>query len=255
MTTETARAVRPKGSAFRRQSPGAKLAGRSACMSGMARSSPGPGPHSLRLDRNQFPSWKVVMARSRRARAFSGKRTRWMKGCSSLGRLRFAVLLEAESSRTGRGWVCLVDLKEAIPAAAPRHTDIKTPRDNAERVVEGARYLASHLGECMVEARLLDHSVFLRELLPQDLEAGDRSTHAMGGDEGHSRPGTTRGHRAWPQAGRTGAAKWRAEIGRNRSKRLDAPSWSWSNIGGLVASLRRLISNIANAMPLRPRPS
>jgi hypothetical protein len=138
MTTETARAVRPKGSAFRRQSPGAKLAGRSACMSGMARSSPGPGPHSLRLDRNQFPSWKVVMARSRRARAFSGKRTRWMKGCSSLGRLRFAVLLEAESSRTGRGWVCLWDGKGTNFAVFSRKCDqggdlpVRPPAGNEE---------------------------------------------------------------------------------------------------------------------------
>src|SRR5580693_4430008 len=42
----------------------------------------------------------------------------WMKGCSSLGRLRYAALL-----RLGKGndsTLCLVDVKEAVTAAAPR---------------------------------------------------------------------------------------------------------------------------------------
>ena len=94
----------------------------------------------------------------------------WMKGCSSLGRLRFAVLLAVKNGKSGRGSLCLLDVKEAAAAAAPRHSKIKTPRDNAERVVEGARHLAPYLGERMVAARLLDRSVFVRELLPQDLK-------------------------------------------------------------------------------------
>jgi uncharacterized protein (DUF2252 family) len=30
--------------------------------------------------------------------------------------------------------------------------------------------------------------------------------------------------------------RWRAELGRNRSKSLDAPSWLWSSVVALVAS-------------------
>jgi len=44
------------------------------------------------------------------------------------------------------------------------------PRDNAMRVVEGARHLSPALGERMLATRFLDHGVFMRELLPQDLK-------------------------------------------------------------------------------------
>jgi uncharacterized protein (DUF2252 family) len=60
----------------------------------------------------------------------------WMKGCSSLGRLRFAALLEVRhDARLSFG---LVDIKEAVEAAAPR-SSMPIPRNNAERVVTGAR--------------------------------------------------------------------------------------------------------------------
>jgi len=39
----------------------------------------------------------------------------WVKGCSSLGRLRYAVLL-----RVGGDDYCLIDIKEAVYAAAIR---------------------------------------------------------------------------------------------------------------------------------------
>ena len=37
-------------------------------------------------------------------------------------------------------------------------------------MVEGARHLSPHLGERMAAERLLERSVFIRELLPQDLK-------------------------------------------------------------------------------------
>ena len=93
----------------------------------------------------------------------------WMKGCSSLGRLRFAVVVGiGKPPYKGRN-LCLMDIKEAIQTAAPRYSRVRMPRDNAERVVEGARHLAPNLGQRMLAARFLGRSVFLRELLPQDL--------------------------------------------------------------------------------------
>src|SRR4029077_16724784 len=86
----------------------------------------------------------------------------WMKGCSSLGRLRFAVLLGVGNRRKTEE-LCLVDIKEAIAPAAPRAARAKMPRDNAMRVVTGARQLAPPLGEKMIAARLMNRSVFLRE--------------------------------------------------------------------------------------------
>jgi uncharacterized protein (DUF2252 family) len=52
----------------------------------------------------------------------------WMKGCSSLGRLRYAVLLAVGSKRGKNNDYCLIDIKEAIPAAAPRTKGCKMPR-------------------------------------------------------------------------------------------------------------------------------
>jgi uncharacterized protein (DUF2252 family) len=74
----------------------------------------------------------------------------WRKGCSSLGRLRFAVLLGIGKPPYKGNSLCLIDIKEAIQAAAPRYSRVRMPRDNAERVVEGARHLAPNLGQRML---------------------------------------------------------------------------------------------------------
>lgn len=79
----------------------------------------------------------------------------WVKGCSLLGRLRVAVLLDVGRDSSSGNDLCLMDIKEAIRAAAPRYPAVKMPRDNGER---------------MRASRFLDRSVFLRELLPQDLK-------------------------------------------------------------------------------------
>jgi uncharacterized protein (DUF2252 family) len=39
----------------------------------------------------------------------------WVKGCSSLGRLRFAVLLGIGKKKKSSGGFCLIDIKEAVP--------------------------------------------------------------------------------------------------------------------------------------------
>ena len=54
--------------------------------------------------------------------------------------------------------------------AAPRVARVKMPADQAERVVEGARYLSPFLGKSMRAVKLSGKAVFVRELLPQDLE-------------------------------------------------------------------------------------
>jgi uncharacterized protein (DUF2252 family) len=160
----------------------------------------------------------------------------WMKGCSSLGRIRFAVLLAVGDQKSGDGSLCLIDVKEAAQAAAPRHGKIRTPRDNAERVVEGARHLSPYLGERMAAEHLLDRSVFVRELLPQDLKLEiDRLTREEAMKAARflaSVVGKAHARQLDPPTRR----KWRTEMNRNWSKRLDAPAWLWSSIVGLVAS-------------------
>jgi uncharacterized protein (DUF2252 family) len=94
----------------------------------------------------------------------------WVKGCSSLGRLRFATVVGIGEPPYGGESLCLMDIKEAVRATAPRSSEVQLPRNDAERVVEGARHLAPHLGERMLAARFFDRPVFLRELSPQDLQ-------------------------------------------------------------------------------------
>lgn len=92
----------------------------------------------------------------------------WMKGCSSLGRLRYPALVGV--GRNKHREYPLLDIKEATAAAAPRSPRAKVYKDHAERVVEGACHLSPYLGKRMIAANLKDKSVIVRELRPQDMK-------------------------------------------------------------------------------------
>ena len=63
----------------------------------------------------------------------------WMKGCSSLGRLRFAVLLEVgQGVAKGRDF-CLLDIKEATRAVAPRAAECSMPDDDGLSCIAGRK--------------------------------------------------------------------------------------------------------------------
>jgi len=59
----------------------------------------------------------------------------WIKGCSSLGRLRYAVLLDVENSSSHQTYRCLMDIKEAAKAAAPRQRGARMPRANCRLIL------------------------------------------------------------------------------------------------------------------------
>jgi uncharacterized protein (DUF2252 family) len=157
----------------------------------------------------------------------------WMKGCSSLGRLRYAGLL-----RIGKGKdssLCLVDVKEAVKAAAPTASKVEMPRDNAIRVVTGAKALSPNLGERMMATRLLGKAVVVRELMPQDLkieinrlsrEEAMSVARYLGGVVGraHGRQMASAQRRAW-----------RSDLTKNYKSSLDAPSWLWASVVELIA--------------------
>jgi uncharacterized protein (DUF2252 family) len=159
----------------------------------------------------------------------------WMKGCSSLGRLRYAVLLEVDGG-DGKPDICFLDIKEAVKAAAPRDPGATMPRDNAERIVAGALALSPNLGQRMAACRLLGKSVIVRELMPQDMKielvglspeeamAAAKSLAGVVGDA-HGR-----------QMDEATRHAWLAELARNRSGALDAPSWLWSSVVELTAA-------------------
>jgi uncharacterized protein (DUF2252 family) len=158
----------------------------------------------------------------------------WMKGCSSLGLLRFAVLLGIGERK--KRTLALMDVKEAVSAAAPRYAREKMPKDQAERVVEGAMHLSPHLGKRMVAARLDGRSVFIRELLPQDLKIeierltvqdAMKAASFLAGVVGKAHA------RQMDEATRKG---WFKELERNRTSTLEAPSWLWSSVVSLIGS-------------------
>ena len=157
----------------------------------------------------------------------------WMKGCSSLGFLRYAALLRIDA-RGEKPRLALVDLKEAVAAAAPPALeipkDMKRPEDPAERVVAGARALSPHLGERMLPARILGKPVVVRELLPQDLKldvdqfgsseavrAARYLAHVVGAAYGRQMEASVR-------------AGWRRTITCGAPEAEGAPSWLWSSV-------------------------
>ncbi len=172
-----------------------------------------------------------LKSRARGARVEVRDAAYWVKGCSSLGLLRYAVLLAIDGDQ-----YCLVDVKEAVLATAPRDPGAVMPRDNAKRVAEGARRLSPALGERMLAQRLLGRGVFIRELLPQDLklevehfdiEQARRTAHylALVVGRAHARQmdGATR-------------AAWQRELRKDRSKTLDSPDWLWRSVVHMLAA-------------------
>ncbi len=84
--------------------------------------------------------------------------------------------------------------------------------------------------------RLLDRSVFVRELRPQDLklEIGQLTQGEAMLSARYLAAVVGRAHAR--QMDPPTQRRWLAELHRNRTKSLDAPSWLWSAVVELVAS-------------------
>ena len=163
----------------------------------------------------------------------------WKKGCSSLGLLRYAVLIEFEKKAPHGHDLYLVDIKEAVKTAAPHVAGAKMPCDNAIRVVHGARQLAPYLGNRMVATRMLDRPVFLRELLPQDLKLEIEQLTCNDAMIAARFLGMVVGTAHARQMEALVRKSWHRELLRNHTKTLDAPSWLWSSVVELVISHER----------------
>src|ERR1700721_256700 len=158
----------------------------------------------------------------------------WMKGCSSLGRLRFAVLVGIGKKKENSEGFCLVDIKEAVPAGAPHSAKAPMPRDYAKRVVEGARKLSPFLGQRMLAGHFLGKPAILRELLPQDLKLEmDQLTReeAIGAARFLA---AVVGAAQRNKMDKRARKKWQMVLKQNRNKKLDAPSWLWTSVVELV---------------------
>ena len=160
----------------------------------------------------------------------------WVKGCSSLGRSRYAILLHVDGNDED---YCLVDLKEAVKAAAPHAARAKMPSDQAERVVEGARHLSPYLGDRMLAAKLDGNSVFVRELMPQDrkIEVEQLTSEEAIEVAGFLAAVVGKAHGRQMDAGTR--KEWQRELQRSRSKSLNAPGWLWTSLVELLADHER----------------
>ena len=159
----------------------------------------------------------------------------WMKGCSSLGLLRYAAIIEIRGAKK-RADYALVDLKEATTPAAPAASGAAMPRDPAERVVAGARALSPHLGQRMIAARLLDRPVFIRELAPQDLKLEVEQFSQAQAVRAARYLASVVGKAHGRQMDDAGSAQWRKTLLDHRNITIDAPSWLWDSIVDLSGS-------------------
>ncbi|BCG86529.1 hypothetical protein MesoLj113c_26390 [Mesorhizobium sp. 113-3-9] len=164
-------------------------------------------------------SWKVLDA------AF------WIKGCSSLGHLRFAALLRGKHHR-----MALLDVKEATVATAPAAPQVPMPKNHAERVIAGAKAISPNLGDRMACGQLEGKPVFVRAISPQDMKLEINSltgkqtqtiAHHLGAILGLS-------HRQ--QMTDAVWQSWTKDLRRSANAKADAPSWLWASVVDLLAS-------------------
>lgn len=158
----------------------------------------------------------------------------WVKGCSSLGRLRYAVLVGI--GMDAKEGMCLLDIKESAAAVAPRVDGERMPKNNAERVVAGAKSLSPFLGERMLARKLGDKAVVLRELMPQDLKFEVEALTQMEAVATARLLASIVGRAHGRQMDVSTRRKWVAELTKGHSKNLDAPHWLWKCVVELAAT-------------------
>jgi uncharacterized protein (DUF2252 family) len=157
----------------------------------------------------------------------------WMKGCSSLGLLRYAAVIALKNAK-GRSDYALIDLKEATAPLAPAAEGAAMPADNAARVVAAARALSPHLGDRIIPVKMLGRSLFIRELAPQDLKLeiaqfseaqAARAAHYLAFVVGkaHAR-----------QMDADARRDWREALEADRRGVIDAPTWLWTSVVALA---------------------
>jgi len=160
----------------------------------------------------------------------------WMKGCSSLGRLRFAVLVRVGTGKKREDEFCLIDIKEATAAAAPRALRADMPTDHAQRVVTGAQHLSPALGERMLAGKLLGRSVVIRELMPQDLKLEiDRLSREEAVNSARYLAEVV-GKAHARQMDASTRRDFASSFNHRKATRLNAPSWLWSSVVELAST-------------------
>jgi uncharacterized protein (DUF2252 family) len=159
----------------------------------------------------------------------------WVKGCSSLGRRRYAVLLDIDRACSSGESPYLIDIKEAAVAAAPKHPGSRIARDAAQRVVEGARHVSPMLGTRMCAARVDHCAVVVRELMPQDLKLETERLTEAGAIEAARFLAFVVGQAHAQQMDAETRRAWHNEVRTRSPGSSEAPPWLWQSIVDLMA--------------------
>ena len=156
----------------------------------------------------------------------------WVKGCSSLGKARYAALVKTIGARKSK--LSLIDIKEAVVSAAPSAAGADIPQDFAERVVAGARALSPNLGDRMAAGTLLGKPVVVRELMPEDLKLDlEQFTRREAIGAARYLSGVV-GKAHGRQMSQADRQVWLKELHSRRAADLAAPTWLWNTVVDLL---------------------
>lgn len=159
----------------------------------------------------------------------------WMKGCSSLGLHRYAVLLALKNAKE-RSNYALIDLKQAVAPIAPVSPGSEMPLDNAGRVVSAARALSPHLGARMIPVRMQGNSFFIRELAPQDLKLEVKQFSEVQSARAARYLAFVVGKAHARQMDHVAREEWLTMLESDKRGMIDAPSWLWESVVSLAGS-------------------
>lgn len=157
----------------------------------------------------------------------------WMKGCSSLGSARYAVLIGIEG-KGGKTSYALIDLKEATAPLAPAAPNATLPMDNAERVYTAAKALSPNLGDRMIPVHMMDRSFFIRELAPQDLKIEIDQFNEKQAARAARYLAFVVGRAHARQIDQSTREEWATKLEWDRRSSIDAPSWLWESVVALA---------------------
>lgn len=148
----------------------------------------------------------------------------WRKGCSSLGRRRYAAVLDVDGEGRKGNDFCLMDVKEAHASCVPAMAR-GVPVQPAERLLAGARALTPALGERMRAGDVLGTPVIVRELMPQDMKLDIRRLQPNQAQRMADYLGAVVGYAHARQLSAEDRQAWHREVVRGRSKTTHAPAW------------------------------
>lgn len=152
----------------------------------------------------------------------------WVKGCSSLGKIRYAALVHISGERKDK--LSLIDIKEAVPSAAPSSCGDAMPSHLAEKVVAGAKALSPNLGDRMAAGDLFGKPVVVRELKPEDLKLDIEQFTRKEAISSARFLSSVVGRAHGRQMSIVDRKAWMQELSSRHPPDLAAPTWLWNTI-------------------------